>query len=515
MIFTTRTFFIFFGVFLTLYFLALIAAPSRNNSTAIKATNLLILASSLTFYGYSQPGYILLLLLSGVIDFLAALSIFRSKFVYQKKLYLVISIACNLGILFAFKYSDFALTVVDDFLGSSFIGDLLPESLSSISFEQFSVFKNVILPAGISFYTFQSMSYTIDVYRGSLNPTTDLLRFLTYLSFFPQLVAGPIERAGSLLPQFDYIKTFNSDNATKGFQLIIWGAFKKLVIADNIGRLVDQLYANYVPGSGSIYKTIIAGAGFGIQIYMDFSAYSEIAVGLALIIGFKLMINFKQPYMRANIREFWRSWNISLSQWFRDYIYSPLSTRLMNRSFRRELAQTSGVLSVFAISGIWHGSGYPYIVWGLINGIAYVVSLPLSIYKLKIWTINPLMSRIYGIFKYLTTLSLVCLSWIYFRSSTVSQANHIIIDSLNFSFSDLKEAKKLILTIPHQDLIGIVVAIILVFAVEFAVKDRPNSSSIFDLTKKPYAKLIMFLALIFGIQVYGTNTDAAFIYFNF
>ncbi len=516
MIFTTRSFLIFFTGFLALYFSILATARHRKDKNAVNKLNLLTLASSFVFYGWSQPQYILLLLVSGAVDFFAAKSISCTNSIFRKKIYLSLSIACNLGILFTFKYSDFALSTLQDFFDNTFIGMFLPSTVSSIRFEEFSIFKNVILPAGISFYTFQSMSYTIDVYRGLLVPTGNFFKFMTYLSFFPQLVAGPIERAAALLPQFDYIKKFKTESAISGFQLIAWGVFKKLVIADNIGKIVDQVYTNYVPGSGSFYKTLLAGAGFGIQIYMDFSAYSEIAVGLALILGFNIMVNFKQPYMRANIREFWRSWNISLSQWFRDYIYFPLSTRLENLKLRRELIQTSGVLSVFAISGLWHGSGYTFIIWGLINGLAYIVSVPLSVYKLDIWDKIWPLSIFYGGIKHFFTLIVVCISWIYFRSTSINQANSIIADSTKLSFSHLNEAKSLLGSVlPLQDLLGVVAALIIVFTVEFIIKDRAHAMTIFDIQKNPYTKLITFLILFFAIQAYGSTTDAAFIYFNF
>lgn len=516
MIFTTRSFLLFLAVFLALYIAILATARHRKDKKAVNNINLLTVSSSLIFYGWSQPQYILLLLVSGIVDFFAALWISRASSIFKKKAYLSLSIACNLGILFAFKYSDFALATLQDILNQTFVGAFLPSAVRSIQLEDFSMFKNVILPAGISFYTFQSMSYTIDVYRGLLSPTRSFLKFMSYLSFFPQLVAGPIERAAALLPQFNNIKLFKTQSAFKGFQLIAWGIFKKLVIADNIGKVVDQLYGTYIPGSGSFYNTVFAGAGFGLQIYMDFSAYSEIAVGLALILGFNIMVNFKQPYMRANIRDFWRSWNISLSQWFRDYIYIPLSKRLESLQLRKELIQTSGVLSVFAISGLWHGSGYTYIIWGLINGLAYIISIPLSLYKLDLWKKNKPLSILYGTIKYFCTLVIVCTSWIYFRSITVDQANSLIADSVKFSLVHLIEVKTLISSVlPSQDMLGVVAAIFVVFTVEFIIKDRAHATTVFDIQKSPYIKLFTFVILFFAVQVYGSRTDATFIYFKF
>lgn len=516
MIFTTRTFIIFFGILLVAFFALLLTSRDCKDSRIINLRNILILFSSLIFYGWSQPQYILLLLISGIVDFFAGLIIFKSISPIRKKLFLILSIVCNLGILFSFKYTYFALNILRDFLNTDFINAILPTFTPVIDLERYSIFKSIIIPAGISFYTFQSMSYTIDVFRGSLKPTKDFIKFMAYLSFFPQLIAGPIERASNLLPQFDFIKDFKLKDAIKGMQLISWGFFKKLVIADNVGYIVDNLYDFYDTSSGSLYKTIIAGTGFGIQIYMDFSGYSEIALGLALIIGFKLIVNFKKPYMKSNIREFWRCWNISLSLWFRDYIYYPISKKLENFKLKKELIQSSGILSVFAISGIWHGAGYNFLLWGLINGFAYLISVPLSIYKVSYWERHWFLAKLYGTVKYVTTLLIVCISWIYFRSSSIMQGNQILLGSRDASLNKLQECYLFLKNLmPSPDMIGIITAIIIVFYVEYLLKDRLNEMTIFDLQSRPWVKLLTFIVIILGIQIYGTKTEDIFIYFNF
>jgi D-alanyl-lipoteichoic acid acyltransferase DltB (MBOAT superfamily) len=274
-------------------------------------------------------------------------------------------------------------------------------------------FLHLILPLGISFYTFQTLSYTIDIYRKKIEPTSDFIAFAAFVSFFPQLVAGPIERAQNLLPQFLNPRKFDFDNAIRGINQIVWGLFKKLVIADTCAQYVNDIFTHY--DSYSSLTLILGAVYFSFQIYADFSGYSDIAIGTARLFGFKLMINFKYPYFATNVAEFWRKWHISLSTWFRDYVYIPFGG---SRVSKVKLARN--ILLVFIISGFWHGANWTFILWGLINGI---LILPFALSKTSTEP-HPRPKPIIGylIFQRVLTFSIITIGWIFFRSESVTLA---------------------------------------------------------------------------------------------
>ncbi len=337
-----------FALFLPIVFILYWFVVNKN----LKLQNALILLSSYVFYGWWDWRFLSLLLFSTVVDYSIGLQMAKSTNQKHRKQLLFLSLAVNLGLLGFFKYYNFFIdnfTIAFTFFG----GAIQPNTLS------------IILPVGISFYTFQTLSYTIDIYRKKIEPTKDFLGFAAFVSFFPQLVAGPIERASNLLPQFHKKREFDKDEAIIGVKQIIWGLFKKVVIADNCAQFANEIFANHA--SFSSVTLILGVIYFSFQIYCDFSGYSDIAIGTARLFNFKLMVNFRYPYFSRDIAEFWRRWHISLTTWFRDYVYIPLGGSRVTRG-----KQIRNVFIVFIVSGFWHGANWTFIVWGAINALFFI-----------------------------------------------------------------------------------------------------------------------------------------------
>ena len=342
MYFNSSAFIAFLSAFLLLYFLLRDSLAKRNR---------LIVAASYFFYSWWDWRFTGLLLLSSVVDFYVGLAMEKADSSKRRKL-LFLSLATNLGVLVFFKYCNFFV-------------ENLTHLISGFGFNLSPGLINVILPVGISFYTFQSLSYTIDVYRKQISPTKDLTAFLAYVSFFPQLVAGPIERASSLLPQFLSTRQIGLKSIELGTWLILWGLLKKVVVADNLAPLVDMVYSD--PSTqGPII--VLGTLAFGFQIYCDFSGYSDIARGIASILGFELILNFNLPYFARTPSEFWRRWHISLSSWFRDYVYIPLGGNRGGHS-RTQI----NLLLTMVLAGLWHGAGWNFILWGLWHGLILIL----------------------------------------------------------------------------------------------------------------------------------------------
>jgi len=343
MLFNSGVFLKFFAGFLLLYWLV------RNH---LRARNILIVVASYLFYGWWDYRFLGLILFSSLLDYFVGLGIARQNDARRRKLWLTASIAANLGILGFFKYFDFFVTSFGTLLQK--IG--VPFQTSTLG---------IILPVGISFYTFQAMSYTIDVYRGNIPACRNVINFLAFVSFFPQLVAGPIERASHLLPQFERTLSITRPMLEEGIWLIIWGMFKKVVIADNLDALVRMAFQN--PSySGPV--VVLGTIAFGFQIYCDFSGYSDIARGTARVLGFDIMVNFNLPYFASNIREFWQRWHISLSTWLRDYLYISLGG---NR--RGEIRTYVNLFLTMLLGGLWHGAAWNFVLWGAWHGAGLVV----------------------------------------------------------------------------------------------------------------------------------------------
>jgi D-alanyl-lipoteichoic acid acyltransferase DltB (MBOAT superfamily) len=397
--FTTATFLIFLPLVFAIYWLL------RERT----AQNALLLIASYTFYGWWDARFCLLMLAASLIDYYMGLAIERTERQNARRWLLGISMVANLGLLGVFKYYNFfaeSAQVLADSIG----WNVSPATL------------NIVLPVGISFYTFQTMSYTIDIYRRELKACRSLVDYLSFVSFFPQLVAGPIERGINLLTQFSNPRTFKSDEAREGCRQILWGFFKKVVVADRLAVLVDERYAD--PSLISGPELALATVLFAFQIYCDFSAYSEIAIGTGKLFGIRLMRNFAYPYFSQSIGEFWRRWHISLSTWFRDYLFVPLGGSRVS-GWRRAL----NVMITFVVSGLWHGAAWPFVVWGGINGGAVVAAQCIRPRKGE-KTVSPtdvpggerLIPHPITAFKILGTFALVCLTWVFFRAESMGDA---------------------------------------------------------------------------------------------
>ena len=369
----------------------------------LRVQNLLLLISSYVFYGWWDYRFLSLIFLSTVVDYFVGLKIHDSNDKKIKKSYLWISILFNLGLLGFFKYFNFFIDSWIDLLGT-------------IGYEQKSTWTlNVILPVGISFYTFQTMSYSLDIYHGKLKPTKDFISFASFVSFFPQLVAGPIERASNLLPQILNNRVFNYEQGVQGLRLILWGMFKKVVIADSLAPIVDNIFAGFL-GFGGL-ELWLGMIYFSFQIYCDFSGYSDIAIGTSKLFGFELMSNFKFPYFSRNIGEFWRRWHISLSTWFRDYLYIPLGG-----SKEGTWSSIRNIFIIFIVSGFWHGANWTFIFWGIFHAILFLPSYILKSNRKYVNTTigqDNLLPSIKEFFQSITTYLLVSFGWIIFRNNTI------------------------------------------------------------------------------------------------
>lgn len=404
-----------FAIFLPIVFLLYWFVTHRN----LRLQNAFILVASYVFYGWWDGRFLSLLLFSSLVDYMVGLALKKEERPARRKLYLVVSIITNLGLLGFFKYYNF---FVDSFSEAfTFLG--MPVQARTLS---------IILPVGISFYTFQSLSYGIDVYRRKLEPTRDIVAFLAFVSFFPQLVAGPIERATHLLPQFFVKRQFDYSKAVMGCRQILWGLFKKMLIADNCGYYADHIFNNSESMGGS---TLLLGAVFfAFQIYGDFSGYSDIAVGTSRLFGFELMQNFNFPYFSRDIAEFWRRWHISLSTWFRDYLYVPLGG---SRSGKAKTIRN--IFITFLVSGFWHGASWKFLAWGAVHAILFFPLLLLDRNRtnLNIVAAERTWPTLKEFFSVLFTFLLVVLAWIFFRADSISHSLAIFGEIFSTSFISL------------------------------------------------------------------------------
>lgn len=403
MLFNSVQFLIFFPIVAVLYFVC--THKIHNNLFS----RILLLAASLFFYACWNPAYLLLILTSVVVTWTSGLLMEKaSESVHKKKLILTASLVINLLILFFFKYYGFFADTVQ-FIYSKFgVQAKLPAF-------------SVLLPVGISFYTFQALGYSIDVYRGTVKAEHNFITYALFVTFFPQLVAGPIERSGNLLPQFKVDHTFDYDRVTDGLKLMAYGLFKKVVVAGQLARYTDIVYTDIAGSSGTAIA--IATVFFAFQILCDFSGYSDIAIGTAQVLGFKLMRNFERPYFSKSIAEFWRRWHISLSTWFKDYVYIPLGGNrygMLRRCFN--------LFVTFLISGLWHGAAFHFVLWGAIHGLYQVIGVITKPFRTVVLSKVGIISetrktkRWWQFLQVTFTFVLVCFAWIFFRASTTADA---------------------------------------------------------------------------------------------
>jgi D-alanyl-lipoteichoic acid acyltransferase DltB (MBOAT superfamily) len=404
MLFHTWVFLVFFAIVYPVYLIV-----RKNN----QMMNIWLMIASYTFYGWWNPNYLLLLFGTSAIDYVMVLFMDRSE--RHKRLWLVVSLVSNFGFLGYFKYSDFLTenaNVLLTWLGMSWrvpnpvaypnwclqMGGAPPSSL----------FTKVILPIGISFHTFQSMSYTIDAYRGKIKTERNFIRFLTFVSFFPQLVAGPIERASNLLPQLQRAPRITRHDLTDGLSLFLVGFFKKVALADYLAKYVDQVYET--PSQFQAPALILATVAFAWQIYFDFSGYTDMARGVARVMGFRLMLNFNNPYIATGLGDFWSRWHISLSTWFKDYLYFPLGG---NRG--GTFLTYRNMFVTMVISGIWHGAAWTFVIWGALHAVGRILTRELersAFYR----------ERVPTIVKQSVVFAFVCFTWIFFRAQSMGDA---------------------------------------------------------------------------------------------
>lgn len=469
-----------FAIFLPIVFLLYWYVFQRN----LKLQNLFILAASYLFYGWWDWRFLSLVVFSSFVDFFVGLALKNEEKQSKRKLFLLISIVINLGLLGFFKYYNF---FVDSFVDAfTLFGKQL--NVSSL---------RIILPVGISFYTFQTMSYSIDVYKRELKPTSDIIAFLAFVTFFPQLVAGPIERATNLLGQFYTKRHFDYANAVNGLRQILWGLFKKIVIADNAAKIVSDVFANYGSYNGSML--LLGGIFFAFQIYGDFSGYSDIAIGTSRLFGFKLMKNFAFPYFSRDMAEFWRRWHISLSTWFRDYLYFPLGGSKGGTGMK-----VRNTFIIFIVSGFWHGANWTFIIWGALNAIYF---LPLLLAKknranLDVAAKGKYLPNIKEIFQIGTTFFLTIIAWIFFRAANVTEA----IAYLQQMFSASLFAMPTYL--PSQTVILILIFVVIEWL------GREKEYALENIKLPAVLRWSLYYAIIFTIFEFG-GTQQEFIYFQF
>lgn len=474
MLFNSAEFLFFLPIVFILYWFVF--------NKSLRGQNILILISSYVFYGWWDWRFLSLIAFSTLVDFIVGIQIHHSASSRRRRTYLWISLLINLGMLGFFKYFNFFV--------ESWI-----EMLHQFGMESANTWTlYIVLPVGISFYTFQTMSYSLDVYRGQIEPTKDFISFASFVSFFPQLVAGPIERASNLLPQILQNRKFDYQKGTQGVRLIIWGMFKKVFIADSLAPEVNQIFANYQDLNGGVL--MLGAIYFGFQIYCDFSGYSDIAIGTAKLFGFDLMSNFKFPYFSRNIGEFWRRWHISLSTWFRDYLYIPLGG-----SKTSSINSLRNIFIIFVVSGFWHGANWTFIVWGLIHAIMYI---PLFIrgtnrrFLSNVAGQNSLFPSIRESSQIIITFSLVTLAWIFFRSPTITMAfDYIKLMFLNIDF-------------PDQFRKAIFYVFIIVILDWFLRKDET-----LNFKWKPAFSIFINVLFIILIFLKFNKTPTSFIYFQF
>lgn len=475
-----------FAIFLPLVFFIYWFVTNKN----IKKQNILLLFASYVFYGWWDWRFLTLIVFSSFVDYYVGVLLSKSNIPRIRKLLLATSIFVNLGFLGFFKYFNFfAENFADAF--TLFGGTMEASRL------------NIILPVGISFYTFQTLSYSIDVYKRKLEPTHDIIAFFAFVSFFPQLVAGPIERASNLLPQFYKRRTFDYSKAVDGLRQVLWGLFKKVVIADNCAKYANIIFNNSDEYNGS---TLVLGAVFfTFQIYGDFSGYSDIAIGTSRLFGFDLKKNFAFPYFSRDIGEFWRRWHISLSTWFRDYLYIPLGG-----SRGGTWMKVRNTFIIFLVSGFWHGANWTFIAWGALHAFYFLPLLLLNKNRQNIGVVaeGRVLPTIREFFSIFSTFCLTVLGWIFFRAEDISHAINYISEIFSPSLFKIPYFASGSLSIP---------TIILTFyflTIEWIGREGDYAISTIGLNWRRSFRIFFYLSIVFMILAWGGSNEE-FIYFQF
>ena len=509
MLFNSFEFLIFLPIVFLLYWFVFDYAM-RSCKRQLLWQNLLIVAASYIFYGWWDWRFLILIAITTILSFLSGIGIEKAPTQRGKKTIMIANVVVNLGILGVYKYYDFFVTQFAELFGIQ--SDFL--------------LLHLILPVGISFYTFQALSYSIDVYRKQIEPTHDIVAFTAFLSFFPQLVAGPIERATNLLPQFQKKRTFDYAQAVDGMRQILWGLFKKIVVADNCAVYVDQVFGDIGAHSGS--TLLLAAVLFTFQIYGDFSGYSDIAIGTAKLFGIKLMRNFNVPYFSRDIAEFWRRWHISLTTWFRDYVYIPLGGSRPNvpeaikrRGDKASEARYTKAIAIrntfviFLLSGLWHGANWTFVLWGAYHALLFVPLLVMNKnrrYRDTVATITlpdgttktKWLPSLKEAGQMLLTFALAVVGWIIFRSVCVADIGLYMQKMFDMS---LFSAPMMITGLKRT-----ILSIAILLFVEWINRNKQHGLKLVNCNK--VLQLLVYYALTLYILEFGANAQS-FIYFQF
>lgn len=487
MSFTSLTFVTFLVIVFTLYW----SLPTKHGQNA------LILAASLFFYGWWDYRFCGLMVLASLIDYAGGLAIHATEQVKWRRFWLALCMVSNLTMLAFFKYFDF-------------FAESLQATARSLGYEFDAITLRVVLPVGISFYTFQSMSYSIDIYRGQLQPSRSVIDYMAFVTFFPQLVAGPIERATALLPQIESDRRFHYESAVEGCRLILWGFFKKMVLADGLAVIVDRHYSAPTSFSGPVLA--FATVCFAFQIYCDFSAYSDIALGTSRLFGITLMRNFAYPYFSQSLAEFWRRWHISLSTWFRDYLYIPLGGNRVSR-----LGQVRNLMATFLTSGLWHGASWNFVIWGGVHGAA-MVPRTLSGSPQKY---NPsevpggpgLIPSPKAAGRMLLTFIIICLAWVFFRARTLVDAGTILSRILTDAVSPQAYAPLVTLLTRDREVRAMALILAAFILVEWIQRAHPHA---LHLPRWPrWARWATYSLVFWTMFYWQPQQSSQFIYFQF
>ncbi|HKM93177.1 MAG TPA: MBOAT family O-acyltransferase [Prolixibacteraceae bacterium] len=454
-----------------------------------KLRNLIMLSASYIFYGFWDWRFLSLIVISSLADFIIGEAIYKQNKRSRQRLLLFLSLFINLGILGFFKYFNF---FIDSFV----------QLATQFGMTVHNKTIHIILPVGISFYTFQTLSYTIDIYKGKLKPTKNILSFFTFVAFFPQLVAGPIERASNLLPQFKQRLKFDRLLAEDGLKQMLWGFFKKIVIADNAAIIVNDVFGNYQEASPLVL--LIGVFLFSFQIYADFSGYSDIALGIAKLFGINLTINFKTPYFATSIVDFWHRWHITLSTWFRDYVYIPLGGS--KKGIKRFILS---IFATFILSGLWHGANMTFITWGFIHALLYLIQV---IFQKRVHISSKLIklpAPVSRILKIIFVFSLVMTSWVFFRSESLNDAFMYI----KYTFCPIENPAfygRLLSVVP---LFSSLFFISILIITEWFTQDKQHPLK--ELHRIGYWRYAIYLCIILIIFLFAPGEKSDFIYFQF
>lgn len=489
LLFTSLYFWVFFGIILGIY-----AIIYRKKSLR----NIFLLFISLFFYWKTGGWFFTLLIYSAIINYFLGFAIFNTNHKVKSKLYLTLGLIANLGVLFYFKYSYFFTGILNSIFNTQFeVIDIFAEFSNAVFGTNFDIFS-ILLPVGVSFFTFQAISYIIDVYRGKIEPVKNFIDFSFYISFFPQLVAGPIVRASTFIPQLRADYKVTRDEFNRALFLIMNGLVKKMIISDYISiNFVDRVFENPLAYSG--FENLMAIYGYGIQIYCDFSGYTDIAIGVAFLLGFRLPLNFNSPYKAANITDFWRRWHISLSTWLRDYLYISLGG---NR--KGKIRMYWNILVVMLLGGLWHGASWQFVIWGAIHGIVLVAHK----FFLEFFPKEKKSNWLTHFFSVFITFQIVQFAWLFFRAPDMNTVWEML-GQISSSFGWISVIDMMV---SYRLILGL---IFVAYIIHWLPASRKTGIENIFIKIPQWAKIILVIFIIFTIYQFKSSDIQPFIYFQF